>query len=251
METDLIDTLKSRLASLVSRVYASPVTRSDFDSNTTETVRAVRDFTATSPERIFAACEAIRYVSRCAIPGDIVECGVWRGGMVMAMLRTLVECGDTEREAYLYDTFAGMSPPTARDRTFKGASAASLMSRSDPKDPNSVWCAASLQDVRNNVATVGYDQARIHFVEGKIEETLPGTIPERIAVLRLDTDWYSSTKHELIHLYPRLSSGGVLIIDDYGHWKGAREAVDEYVAEHGLKIMLGRTDYTGRIAVKP
>jgi hypothetical protein len=251
METDLIDTLKSRLASLVSRVYASPVTRSDFDSNTTETVRAVRDFTATSPERIFAACEAIRYVSRCAIPGDIVECGVWRGGMVMAMLRTLVECGDTEREAYLYDTFAGMSPPTARDRTFKGASAASLMSRSDPKDPNSVWCAASLQDVRNNVATVGYDPARIHFVEGKIEETLPGTIPERIAVLRLDTDWYSSTKHELIHLYPRLSSGGVLIIDDYGHWKGAREAVDEYVAEHGLKIMLGRTDYTGRIAVKP
>jgi hypothetical protein len=251
MENDLIDTLKSRLASLVSRVYASPVTRSDFDPSTTETVRAVRDFTATSPERIFAACEAIRYVSRCAIPGDIVECGVWRGGMVMAMLRTLIECGDTERDAYLYDTFAGMSPPTARDRTFKGASAASLMSRSDPKDPNSVWCAASLRDVRNNVSTVGYDPTRIHFVEGKIEETLPGTIPERIAVLRLDTDWYSSTKHELIHLYPRLSSGGVLIIDDYGHWKGAREAVDEYVAEHGLKIMLGRTDYTGRIAVKP
>jgi O-methyltransferase len=250
MENDLIDAIRNRLATLASRVYAPPA-RSDFDPETTATVRAVREFTATSPERIYAACEAIRYVSRCDVPGDIVECGVWRGGMVMAMLRTLLEQNDTARDVYLYDTFAGMSPPTERDETFKGASAASLMSRSDPKDPNSVWCTASLQDVRQNVASVGYDPARIHFVEGKIEETLPGTIPERIAVLRLDTDWYASTKHELNHLYPRLTSGGVLIIDDYGHWKGAREAVDEYVTEHALKIMLGRTDYTGRIAVKP
>jgi O-methyltransferase len=250
MENDLIDAIRDRLATLASRVYAPPA-RSDFDPETTATVRAVREFTATSPERIYAACEAIRYVSRCDVPGDIVECGVWRGGMVMAMLRTLLEQNDTARDVYLYDTFAGMSPPTERDETFKGASAASLMSRSDPKDPNSVWCTASLQDVRQNVASVGYDPARIHFVEGKIEETLPGTIPERIAVLRLDTDWYASTKHELNHLYPRLTSGGVLIIDDYGHWKGAREAVDEYVTEHALKIMLGRTDYTGRIAVKP
>jgi O-methyltransferase len=250
MENDLIDAIRNRLATLASRVYAPPA-RSDFDPETTATVRAVREFTATSPERIYAACEAIRYVSRCDVPGDIVECGVWRGGMVMAMLRTLLEQNDTARDVYLYDTFAGMSPPTERDETFKGASAASLMSRSDPKDPNSVWCTASLQDVRQNVASVGYDPARIHFVEGRIEETLPGTIPERIAVLRLDTDWYASTKHELNHLYPRLTSGGVLIIDDYGHWKGAREAVDEYVTEHALKIMLGRTDYTGRIAVKP
>jgi hypothetical protein len=251
MEHRLIGSVKSRIRSLVSGAYAPSVRRSDFDAETKETVRAVREFTATSPERIFAACEAIRYVVRCKIPGDIVECGVWRGGMIMAMLRTLLECKDSERDVYLYDTFAGMSAPTARDRTFSGASAETLMSRSDPKDPSSIWCAASLEDVRRNVATVGYDAAKIHYVEGKIEDTVPGKMPERIALLRLDTDWYSSTKHELEHLYPRLSQGGVLIIDDYGHWKGARAAVDEYISEHDLKIMLGRTDYTGRIAVKP
>lgn len=251
MESIVIGSLKGRIGSLVSALSGRPITRSDFDAQTKETIRTVRQFTATSPERIFAACDAIRYVVRCAIPGDIVECGVWRGGMVMAMLRTLIECNDTSRHVYLYDTFAGMSPPTAHDNTFAGASAQTLLSRSDPKDPNSVWCAASLQDVRQNVATVGYDPAKIHYVEGKVEETLPATIPGSIALLRLDTDWYASTKHELEHLYPRLSSAGVLIIDDYGHWKGAREAVDGYIAEHGLKILLGRTDYTGRIAVKP
>ena len=251
MESIVIASLKARLASFVTRVATPSIVRSDFDRETKETIRAVQPFTATSPERIFAACEAVRYVTRCRIPGDIVECGVWRGGMIMAMLRTLRECEDAGRDVFLYDTFAGMSPPTNRDKTYGGASAATLMSKSSPQDPNSVWCAASLADVRRNVGSVAYDSARIHYVEGKIEDTLPATIPDRIALLRLDTDWYESTKHELVHLYPRLSSGGVLIIDDYGHWAGAREAVDEYVAEHGLKIMLGRTDYTGRIAVKP
>ena len=74
--------------------------------------------------------------------------------------------------------------------------------------------------------------------------------PRKIALLRLDTDWYESTKHELVHLFPRLSTGGVLIVDDYGHWAGARRAVDEYVSEHGIVMLLTRIDYTGRIGVK-
>ena len=73
-------------------------------------------------------------------------------------------------------------------------------------------------------------------------------MPERIALLRIDTDWYESTRHELVHLYPRLSPGGVLIIDDYGHWQGARKAVDEYF-QAGL--FLNHIDYTGRLAIKP
>jgi hypothetical protein len=68
--------------------------------------------------------------------------------------------------------------------------------------------------------------------------------------LRLDTDWYESTKHELVHQYPKLSVGGVLIIDDYGHWQGARQAVDEYFNDNRLPILLNRIDYTGRIAIK-
>ena len=89
------------------------------------------------------------------------------------------------------------------------------------------------------------------MVKGKVEDTLPGHAPDHIAVLRLDTDWYASTKHEMEHLYPRLARGGVLIIDDYGHWAGSRQAVDEYLAEHGIHLLLNRTDYTGRMALKP
>jgi O-methyltransferase len=112
-----------------------------------------------------------------------------------------------------------------------------------------LWCIASLDDVRANLLSTGYPANQIHFVPGKVEQTIPKTLPERLALLRLDTDWYESTKHELEHLYPRLSNDGVLIIDDYGHWRGAREAVDEFFlrSRHPL---LHRLDYTGRLMLK-
>ena len=97
---------------------------------------------------------------------------------------------------------------------------------------------------------MGYPAERIHFVQGKVEETIPRVLPERIALLRLDTDWYESTRHELIHLYPKLCAGGVLVLDDYGHWQGSRKAVDEWMAQTGTRMLLNRVDYTGRIAVK-
>jgi hypothetical protein len=83
-----------------------------------------------------------------------------------------------------------------------------------------------------------------------VEETIPQHAPEQISVLRLDTDWYSSTKHELMHLFPRLSKNGVLIIDDYGHWAGARKAVDEYFADQTIQPLLNRIDQTGRACIK-
>jgi O-methyltransferase len=83
-----------------------------------------------------------------------------------------------------------------------------------------------------------------------VEDTIPNNIPEKIAILRLDTDWYESTRHELVHLFPRLSPYGVLIIDDYGCWQGAKKAVDEYISENNLRIFLSRIDSTGRIAIK-
>jgi hypothetical protein len=96
----------------------------------------------------------------------------------------------------------------------------------------------------------GYSMDKVHLVKGKVEDTIPATIPNEIALLRLDTDWYESTLHELVHLYPRLKPGGVLIIDDYGHWRGARQAVDEYFEKHGIRGLLNRIDYTCRIMVK-
>ena len=83
-----------------------------------------------------------------------------------------------------------------------------------------------------------------------MEDTVPDTVPEKIALLRLDTDWYASTLHEMRELWPLLGSGGVLIVDDYGHFAGARQAVDEYLEESGERVLLGRLDYTGRMCVK-
>jgi predicted O-methyltransferase YrrM len=110
---------------------------------------------------------------------------------------------------------------------------------------------SAIDEVKSNMASVGYDEGHIHYIEGDVAETIPEYAPDNIALLRLDTDWYKSTKHELTHLYPRLTPGGILILDDYGHWGGARQAVDEYVAEQHLTLLLQRIDVTARITQKP
>jgi hypothetical protein len=108
-----------------------------------------------------------------------------------------------------------------------------------------------MDDVRANLALTGYPEQLIHLVPGMVEETIPDAAPATIALLRLDTDWYASTRHELVHLWPRLVSGGVCIIDDYGHWQGSRQAVDEYLAEQNLTVLMHRLDYSGRLIIKP
>src|SRR5207344_857055 len=111
-----------------------------------------------------------------------------------------------------------------------------------------LWCRAGFDEVVRNLASTGYPSDRLHFIRGRVEDTIPAGAPEKIALLRLDTDWYESTRHELTHLFPRLSTHGVLIIDDYGHWQGARRAVDEYFS--ATPILLNAIDFTARIAVK-
>jgi O-methyltransferase len=211
------------------------------------TYLAVEPYTMTTLERVLAAIRASVHVSENKIPGDIVECGVWRGGSSMAIARTLQELGDTSRTLYLFDTFEGMNEPTVDDMDHHGEAASSRLATM-PKGEGNIWARASIEDVRSNLGTTGYPSERMIYVKGPVEQTIPGTSPQAIALLRLDTDWYESTRHELIHLYPRLSPGGVLIIDDYGHWQGARKAVDEYF---GGRQFLSRIDYTGRLAIKP
>ena len=222
----------------------------DFDAAHFEIVRKVQPYTLTSPERIVAVIEAARYITRRRIPGAIVECGVWRGGSMMAAAQTLQSLGETDRELYLFDTFEGMAPPTDRDVDLDGQRADKLLATTEKKQ-DGVWVCVSLADVKQAIGTVGYPESRIHYVQGKVEDTIPANAPDQIALLRLDTDWYESTRHELEHLYPRLASGGVLIIDDYGHWKGARQATDEFMAATPDFGLLTRIDYTGRLAVKP
>jgi O-methyltransferase len=223
----------------------------DFDARAAATIGRVRAHTMTSPERLYALIQAVRHVSAAAIPGDVVECGVWRGGSMMAAALTLAECVDTKRDLYLFDTFEGMSAPTTLDVSADGQKASALLAAPRTTDAASPWCYAGIDDVRAGMRSTGYPAERVHYVQGRVEDTIPGNAPTQIALLRLDTDWYESTRHELEHLYPLLSPGGVLIIDDYGHWAGCRKAVDEYFDARGIRLLLNRVDYTGRIAIKP
>ena len=210
----------------------------------------VQPYTMSSPEGVVAMCDAVQYVVNNNIGGAIVECGVWRDGSIMAAALTLLRLHVTDREPYLFDTFMGMPEPGPEDQSHTGNSALEEWRKIEPEEPIGNWCRADLEQVRANVLAIGYPMAKIRFVKGPVEETLAAAAPERIALLRLDTDWYESTLHELELLYPRLPHGGILIVDDYGHWAGARKAVDEYIARNGLALFLGRIDYTGRIAVK-
>ncbi len=208
----------------------------------------VGPYTMTSRSRVSALYRAVEYVVSNQIPGDIVECGVWRGGSMMAAALRLQQLGDAERHLYLFDTFEGMTDPRDVDADNRDRPAWEWM-RSVAQGGKRAL-AQSLEEVRRNMESTGFSPDRIHYIQGPVEETLPGAAPPQIAILRLDTDWYESTYHELVHLYPRLSVGGILILDDYGYWKGARKAVDEYIAEHGLRLFLNRIDHSGRLAVK-
>ncbi len=203
-----------------------------------------RPYTLISPERGWALREAVGHVCANDIPGDIVECGVWKGGACLLASEILSETEkDSSRRIWLYDTFSGMPEPGEEDRI---ASSGQSLSERDPEG----WWAAGMDEVKTtlNGSSLGTD--RFVFVPGRVENTLERTVPDAISVLRLDTDWYESTRRELETLYPRLSPGGVLIIDDYGHFTGARKAVDEYFEKLGLRPLVHRSDYTGRVIVK-
>jgi O-methyltransferase len=210
-------------------------------------IRRYAPFTMTGIERQWALIKAVQYVNANKIAGDVVECGVWRGGNVM-LAKELCRGASIARKFYLFDTFTGMSPPTAADITSAGADARPTYqerARGDHVD----WDYASIDDVRGNFTRMGLLDEHVIFVRGKVEDTLASTkLPNRIALLRLDTDFYESTLAELSVLYPRLVPRGVLIVDDYGHWRGARRAVDEYFA--GANILWSRVDYTARMTVR-
>jgi hypothetical protein len=227
---------------------------SDLDGSVLAILDAVRSYTVSPPERVAALCSSVDYVVRNEVPGAFVECGLWRGGSLYAVALRLRQLGVSDREIVGFDTFSGMTDPTEHDVDYKGAVAAhspvvAALSRAATRVFGSAsQPGTSREEVLALLASSGYDPARIQLVEGPVELTLPEHAPAAAALLRLDTDWYESTRHVLEHLYPRLSSGGVLFIDDYGHYQGARKAVDEHLAGH--RILLQRIDYTARLAIK-
>jgi O-methyltransferase len=219
----------------------------DYDDISKAIIREVRPRTMTSVEKLNALIYAVRYVIQHNIPGDIVECGVWRGGSMMAIARTLQSL-DADRPLHLYDTYEGMTEPTEHDKRYDGRSAAEMLAATNRN--SAIWAYASLEDVQDGMRSTTYPERLVHYYKGPVEETIPEHAPDQISILRLDTDWYESTRHELEHLYPRLVPGGVLLLDDYGWWEGARRAVEEFLADTKIPMLLLRMD-EGRIALKP
>lgn len=205
--------------------------------------------TMVSLERLYTTVMACKYALDRDIEGDFVECGVWRGGNAIAAAE-IFKLYKSDKSVWLFDTFKGMTAPTDADVRASDGKSAEKQYIADLKETHNDWCYASIDDVRQNFANRGLT-SNIFFVEGDVCHTLDGAmVPNKICVLRLDTDWYESTKKELEVLYPKLSLGGCLIIDDYGYWSGSKKATDEYFESHNNRPFLQYTDYTGRVAVK-
>jgi hypothetical protein len=205
----------------------------------------IREYTMAGYERCYGLYNAVRYIIEKGIKGDFAECGVWKGGSVMLMAYTLQAAGVTDRKIYLYDTFQGMAKPGEYD----GEKEKKEWERNKVNEQINKWCLSYLEEVQSNIAMTGYPNHNIIYIKGRVEETIPSQMPGNLSLLRLDTDWYASTKHELSHLFPLLEKDGILILDDYGAWQGARKAADEYFAANGIAL-LNRLDFTGRLVIK-
>lgn len=203
----------------------------------------IKPLSKASLPRLLALAGALRRLDAEDIAGDLVECGVFQGANIILM-RTL----SPQRICWLFDTFAGMTRPGEHDGDYATQKYAVRETVGKP------WQAAPLEQVGDNLRAAGvYDETKLRFVVGDVCVTLrnPATLPQRIALLLLDTDFYQSTRVELETLFPRLVAGGVLLIDDFGHWPGARKAVDDYLAAAGIdRGELAMVDYTGAILVK-
>ena len=225
----------------------------DIDNEHIKLFEEIEYATATTLERVDALLNAIDYLERNHIIGDFVECGVWKGGSCMAMAKKLLKNDSKDRKIWLFDTFEGMTEPDENDveieTGLKGKELLDNTIRNSEK--YNMWAYAPLNEVKNNMIKPGYPVDNIRYVIGKVEDTLKADdIPEKVSLLRLDTDWYESTKIELEILFPRLVKGGVLIIDDYGHFEGARKAVDEYFSQLSDNYFMHRIDYSARVIIK-
>jgi len=241
--------LLGRLGYEVVRTACAPAPLPpDCDEFTASVIERVRPYTLTSVERIMGLVEAVRYLVSADVPGDMVECGVWRGGSMMVVALTLVDLGATDRHLHLFDTFTRTPDPGDEDVTTSGVRAADIIEELRTAE---VFRYLPMAEVERLLQDTGYPAERLHFVPGLVEATIPSAAPDAIALCRLDTDWYASTAHELEHLWPRMTPGGVLVIDDYGDFRGARKAVDEYLAAQDERVLLHRMDHTGRLVLKP
>ncbi len=208
-----------------------------FPGKFAELYQLVHPYTMDSRARLRGLYSSVRHVVENNIPGDVVECGVAFGGSAALLGLTLKDCG-AQRKLWAFDTFAGLPAPTEADPDYDSAIRFAGAYASDIAELKKLFDSFGI--LENTV-----------FVKGLFQETVPKSPVNRIAVLHLDGDWYESVKVCLDHLYDRVTPGGVIQIDDYGHWAGARKAVDEFMKDRAIPGGLRYLDYSGRQIIKP
>ena len=206
-----------------------------------------------SKERFLSLYHSINYIYKNNISGDFVECGVFKGGSAMMMAYAMKEFdlnNENNKKIWLYDTFEGMANPSEHDENiFNQKAILELKKIKKEENKKDIWAFSSINYVDQNILKTGVAKKNIVYVKGLVENTLAEKKPNEISLLRLDTDFYESTKIELETLYPLLVKGGILIVDDYGHWKGCKKAVDEFF-QNKKDIFFQQIDYSGIIGVK-
>lgn len=196
------------------------------------------------------------------IEGALVECGVHEGFQQAIWIYIIMNNNLVKRDIYLYDTFTGLVEPSKYDYTCENSKLFKYSQidtynywKNQIIDSNiNNWCYVPLDKVKNNLYETGYPMEKLHFIVGNTIETLKikENIPDKIAILRLDTDWYESSKVELEQLYNNVVTGGLIIFDDYYHWDGQRRAVDDYFESINIKydFIDLNNDKTGAIIKK-
>ncbi len=216
-----------------------------------EAVRVVDDYTMTSYERLVTLWQQVRYLDRARIPGALVECGTWRGGACGMMALAHLAGGTPTRPIHLFDSFQGLPEP---DGERDGVMAVEYASgRASGALRGIGRCVGTLEDNQRLLGDIiRYPKELTDYHVGWFQETLP-TASARIgpiALLRLDGDWYESTRICLEYLCPQMSSG-VVVVDDYGKWAGCRRAVDEYLNRCSRVLLLNHIDAAGRYWIVP
>jgi O-methyltransferase len=191
--------------------------------------KIVQPYTLVGPERIRNLYRLADRIEKDGIPGDVVECGVCNGGTA-AILGHFATRSDLDRNLWLFDSFEGMPETTSQD----GEQAKAHIGKE----------VGDISQVKKVLGLVGADMQRTHLVKGWFEDTFPGVAISQIALLNIDADWYSSVKLCLETFYDRVSVGGYVSFDDYGHWPGCRQAVDEFFRDRKLPYKLNKVDYT-------
>lgn len=220
----------------------------DFEQQYIDIIKTVKPYTMTGNERLYQLIYCVKYLVENNISGDFVECGVWRGGSILTMIEALKLLNVNDRKIQLFDTFSSddifaTKSAITEDEPFQG-------SLEEIKESAGIDFSVNLDDVKRVMKETNYPTENVIFNVGRVEDMIPKARIDSIALLRLDTDWYDSTKFQLEELYDKVVPNGVVIFDDYGFWKGHKKAADEFLAKNNIKPLLMRNDWSCRLFIK-